>query len=105
MTQQSDVLKHCLEDAAKASGPLLAQCMDVAVAAIQALEVKSMKVAERDQLSTAWRQLASRKDTWVARYPADMLAAFAASVAATPLAGARLPADAIFSPGDGLDSH
>ncbi len=105
MTQQSDVLKHCLEDTAKASGPLLAQCVDVAVAAIQALEVKSMKVSMRDHLSTAWRQLASRKDTWVARYPANMLTAFAASVAATPLAGARLPADATFSSGDELDSQ
>ncbi len=88
MTQQSEVLKHCLEDTAKASGPMLAQCVSAAVAALQALELKSMKVAERDQLASAWRQLAGRKDIWTARFPADMLAAFTASVAATPLAGA-----------------
>ncbi len=90
MTQQSDVLKHCLEDTAKASGPMLAKCVDVAVAALQALELKSMKVAERDQLASAWRQLAGRKDTWATRYPADLLAAFTASVAATPVAGESL---------------
>ena len=90
MPQQSDILKHCLEDTAKACGPLLAQCVSVAVAALQDLELKSMKVAERDQLAGAWRQLARCKDAWAARYPSDMLAAFSASVAAAPLGGAGL---------------
>ena len=67
---------------------MLAQAVDVAVAALQALELKSMKVAQRDTLGSAWRQLLSRKSVWVARFPADVLAAFAASVAVTPLAGA-----------------
>ena len=67
---------------------MLAQCVGAAVAALQALELKSMKVAERDQLASAWRQLAGRKDTWTVRFSTDMLTAFAASVAATPLAGA-----------------
>ncbi len=100
MTQQSDVLKHCLEDTAQACGPLLAKCIDTAVETLQQQEIKSMKVAERDQLANAWRQLASRKDSWKARYAADMLAAFAASVAVTPLAGARLlPEDTNLPPG------
>ncbi len=98
MTQQSDVLQHCLEDTAQACGPLLAKCIDTAVETLQQLELKSMKVAERDRLATAWRQLASRKDSWKARYAADMLTAFAASVAATPLAGARLSPDAAALP-------
>jgi Protein of unknown function (DUF1631) len=87
MILQSDVLKQCLEDAAQACGPLVAQSIDVATAALQALELKSMKVAERGQLASAWRQLENQKTHWKNRFPTDMLAAFVASVAATPLTG------------------
>ena len=83
MQQPPAVLKHCLEDSATLCGPLLAQCVDAAVEALQQLELRSMKVAERDQLANAWRQLSSRKAALVSQYPVDLQAAFSASVAAS----------------------
>ena len=81
MLQPPDVLKRCIDDSASLCGPLLAQCIDAAVEALQQLELKSMKVVERDQLANAWRQLSSQKATLVSRYPVDLLDAFTASVA------------------------
>ena len=46
-----------------------------------------MKVAERDELALAWRELLKHKDGWCARYPADLLAAFKADGAATTQVG------------------
>ena len=83
MQQPPDVLKHCLEESAALCGPLLARCIDVAVEALQQLELKSMKVVERDQLANAWRQLSSRKAALVSRYPVDLLEAFTAGIAAS----------------------
>ena len=80
---------------------MLAQCIDGAVAALQALEVKSMKVAERDLLAKAWRQLAGCKAAWAVHFPADVLAAFTASVAATPHMGGQ---DAPTTTGSGSSS-
>ena len=46
--------------------------------ALQLAEAQSMKVADRDALAQAWRQLQTSKPTWLARYPSDLLAAFTA---------------------------
>ena len=64
-----DVLNQCLQEAANASSGALERCIDGAVAALQLAETQSMKVAERDMLVQAWRQLQTSKRDWIARYP------------------------------------
>ena len=73
-----NVLNQCLQEAADASSGALERCIDGAVAALQLAETQSMKVAERDTLVQAWRQLQTSKRDWIARYPSALLAAFAA---------------------------
>jgi len=64
--------------------------MEDAVAGLQVAETQSMKVAERDELGTAWRELLKNKAAWSAQYPADLQVHFKANVAAAALA-ARTP--------------
>lgn len=64
--------------------------MEDAVAGLQVAETQSMKVAERDELATAWRELLKNKAAWSAQYPADLTVQFKANVAAAALA-ARAP--------------
>ncbi len=51
--------------------------MDAAVATLQDAEMKSMKVAERDELAQARRILLNSKPVWSARYPSRLQDAFA----------------------------
>lgn len=64
--------------------------MEDAVAGLQVAETQSMKVAERDELATAWRELLKHKPTWGQQYPADLMVHFKANAAAAALA-ARAP--------------
>lgn len=64
--------------------------MEDAVAGLQVAETQSMKVAERDELGTAWRELLKNKPAWIQQYPADLLVRFKANVAAAAQA-ARVP--------------
>ncbi|HAL40447.1 MAG TPA: hypothetical protein DCP03_21075 [Polaromonas sp.] len=82
MTSQADVLQSCLQEAAKAARPALEHCIEDAVAALQVAETQSMKVAERDALATAWRELLKNKAAWSDQYPADLLDLFHANVVA-----------------------
>ena len=77
MTSQPDVLEQCLQEAGRASRLLLECCVDQATAQLQAAELKSQKVADRDLLAKAWRQLLDHKLVWAARFPAELQAAFA----------------------------
>ncbi|MDP1955706.1 MAG: DUF1631 family protein [Polaromonas sp.] len=96
LAPSADVLQRCLKEAAAASQPALAQCIGHAVSALQVAETQSMKVAERDELGMAWRELLKHKDAWCARYPADLMAAFklagASAVASLPTAAGNGPA-------------
>ncbi|TAG37201.1 MAG: DUF1631 family protein [Polaromonas sp.] len=88
-----DVLNQCLQYAANACSAALGRCVDGAVAALQLAENQSIKVAERDTLSQSWRQLQNSKPTWLARYPVDMLAAFASGLASGKKTGASATPD------------
>ena len=81
MASQPDVLQQCLQEAASASRPALHHCIEQVVAALQALETQSMKAAERDELTSAWRHLQHNKPVLSARYSAGLTAAFEKSVA------------------------
>ncbi len=94
MALQPDVLQSCLQTAATAARPALEHCVDDAVAALQVAETQSQAAAERDALATAWRGLLNNKPAWSARYPADLLANFQASVAAAAQAARAAPAPA-----------
>ncbi len=79
MAPQSLILRQCFQEAASAAGAALARCIDQIVAALQLAETKSMKMAERDELATAWRDLLKHKNNWSADYPAQLLRAFEAA--------------------------
>lgn len=93
MALQPDVLQSCLQAAAKAARPALERCIEDAVAGLQIAETQSVKVAERDALATAWRELLKNKAAWSTRYPVDLLALFKAGPA-TGAQAARAPAAA-----------
>jgi hypothetical protein len=96
MTLQADALQSCLQKTAKAARFLIERCVDDAVAALQAAETQTMRVADRDELGRAWRELLKYKPAWSAQYPLDLLASFKANVVvAAQIAGA--PAEA-FAP-------
>ncbi|SFC19580.1 Protein of unknown function [Polaromonas sp. OV174] len=94
MASQPDILQSCLQEAAQAARPALERCIEDAVAALQLAETKSQKMAERDELATAWRELLKNKSTWSSQYPADLLLRFKIDVAAAEQAmRAPPPAD------------
>jgi len=76
LAPRAGVFERCLQEAADAAKPALAHCIAHAVTGLQLAETQSMKLAERDELGLAWRELLRHKDSWCARYPQDLLAAF-----------------------------
>lgn len=82
MASQSAILQQCFQEAAALSKGALEHCLDHALAILQEAETKSMKVAERDELGTAWRELLKHKADWAAQYPRELLVAFKAAAAA-----------------------
>lgn len=108
MASQPDVLQSCLQEAAKAARPALERCITGAVAALQLAETQTMKLARRDELSAAWRELLKNKVSWSQQYPVELLAKFKgfvtaadlarqASAAAGPLAVSPAPMSAMYS--------
>jgi Protein of unknown function (DUF1631) len=106
MASQSAILQQCFQEAAAASKGALERCVDHAIGILQEAELKSMKVAERDELGQAWRDLLKHKPEWSAQYPRELLVAFKAAAAAatkdpssgpTPLAsgGAKVRLDTL----------
>ncbi|MDP3606301.1 MAG: DUF1631 family protein, partial [Polaromonas sp.] len=81
---RASVFERCLQEAADAAKPALAHCIAHAVAGLQLAETQSMKVAERDELGLAWRELLIHKDGWCARYPVDLLMAFTSARPVAP---------------------
>ncbi|HYW58386.1 MAG TPA: DUF1631 family protein [Polaromonas sp.] len=91
MPAHADVFDRCLREASEAARPALERCISHAVAALQVAETQSMKLAERDELALAWRELLKHGDNWCAQYPAVLLAAFTTkSPGATPPSGQLL---------------
>jgi len=93
-TPQASVYERCLQQAADAARPALAHCIDHAVVALQLAETQSMKLAERDELGLAWRELLIYKDRWCAQYSQDLHTAFTSATAHAlavqpPVAAAR----------------
>lgn len=84
MIAQAGVFERCLQEAADAAKPALAQCIGHAVAGLQLAEAQSMKTAERDAFGLAWRELLKHKDGWCAQYPQDLLKAFSSAASPAP---------------------
>ncbi len=84
MIAQAGVFERCLQEAADAAKPALAQCIGHAVAGLQLAETQSMKAAERDEFGLAWRELLKHKDGWCAQYPQDLLQAFSGAAPSAP---------------------
>jgi hypothetical protein len=100
MASQADILQSCLQMAAKAAKPALAHCIDEAVTALQAAEDKAIKIAERDELSGAWRLLSDSKAAWLADWEGALQVAFSRSAMPSDAdrASGRKQLTASFSP-------
>jgi hypothetical protein len=85
MIAQAGIFERCLQQAADAAQPALAQSIGHAVAGLQLAETQSMKAAERDEFGLAWRELLKHKDSWCAQYPKDLLKAFSTAPSAPDL--------------------
>ena len=83
MPVSSSILRQCLDQAAKASGPLLGRCLDEAIDALQQAENKSGKALERREISDAWRELLRLTPAWTGRYPAAVQLAIESGGAAS----------------------
>jgi hypothetical protein len=101
MASQPYILQKCFKDASLASGPALERCIDHAVALLQQAESMSMKARERDELALAWRELQKIKPAWLAAFPRELLAGFAAPPEAAKSGGAALSASVGASAGFG----
>ncbi|MDO9358901.1 MAG: DUF1631 family protein [Polaromonas sp.] len=91
MAPQTAVLTRCLQEAADAGKPALAQSIDHAVAGLQLAETQSTKMADRDEIGLAWRELLKHKDTWCAAYPQELLRAFNTKDGEAPQPGKPSP--------------
>ena len=96
MPSQPELLQTCLQEAAAAGRTALEHCIDDAVAGLQIAETQSGKMADRDLMATAWRELQRHKSLWAAQYPVALLTAFNVGVSNT--ARATLLSDGIFLP-------
>ncbi|MDQ3272326.1 MAG: DUF1631 domain-containing protein, partial [Pseudomonadota bacterium] len=81
---RASVFERCLQEAADAAKPALANCIDHAVAGLQLAETQTIKVAERDELGLAWRELLKHKDGWCAHYPGELLKTFGSAKPSAP---------------------
>ena len=96
MASQPELLQTCLQDAAAAGRIALEHCIDDAAAGLQIAETQSQKMADRDRMATAWRELLKNKPAWAAQYPVALLAAF--NVGFSNTARASLLSSGIFVP-------
>ena len=71
-------------------------CIDDAAAGLQIAETQSQKMADRDRMATAWRELLKNKPVWAAQYSVALLAAF--NVGFSNTARAALLSSGIFVP-------
>jgi hypothetical protein len=92
MAAQPDILLQCFDNASSAAKPALARCVDHAIAELQLLESKSLKLAERDALAATWRNLLVNKKSWSERYSVDLLAEFKQEAAEKPPAASAAAA-------------
>jgi hypothetical protein len=57
MASQPELVQSCAKEAAKGAQNALERCVDDVVTALQIAETQTMRIVERDQLATAWRDL------------------------------------------------
>ena len=96
MASQPELLQTCLQEAAAAGRTALEHCIDDAVAGLQIAETQSQKIADRDRMATAWRELQKNKPIWAVQYPVALLTTFNVGVSDT--ARAALLSSGIFLP-------
>ena len=96
MASQPELLQTCLQEAAAAGRTALEHCIDDAVAGLQIAETQSQKIADRDRMATAWRELQKNKPIWAVQYPVALLTTF--NVGFSDTARAALLTSGIFLP-------
>ena len=77
MSAQPALFRKCLDEAVAAAAPLLGRCLDHALHALQEAESKSVRMAERHELSDAWRELQKQRAGWLQQFPRELKRAIA----------------------------
>ena len=96
MASQPELLQTCIRDAAAAGGTALEHCIDDAIAGLQIAETQSQKMADRDQIASAWQALQKNKPVWAAQFSGALLTTF--NVGFSNTARSALLASGIFVP-------
>jgi hypothetical protein len=92
------LLRQTLARASEAAAAVLGRCIEEAVTALQDAENKGQRMADRQEIADAWRELLKHKAAWVAGYPAALAVAFQAAPdrdTNAPRNQARLKLDAL----------
>jgi hypothetical protein len=87
MSEVNQTVLRNLREAAGGAGRLIEQCVDHAVAELQAAEARAPG-EQRQHIADAWRQLVQHRRAWSERYPRLLRAAFEAEANGTERAEA-----------------
>jgi hypothetical protein len=84
MAAHSFALQQCFDEVAESAPMALERCLDHVVSVLRDAESASTRMAERNELGDAWRELLKHQAAWCKRYPEELRAAIDASAAAQP---------------------
>jgi hypothetical protein len=79
MAAHSSALQLCFDEVAESAPMALERCLDHVVSVLREAEGASTRMAERNELGDAWRELLKHQAAWCKRYPEELRAAINAS--------------------------
>jgi hypothetical protein len=79
MAAHSFALQQCFDEVADSAPMALERCLDHVVSVLRDAEGASTRMAERNELGDAWRELLKHQAAWCKRYPEELRAAIKAS--------------------------
>jgi hypothetical protein len=84
MAAHSFALQQCFDEVADSAPMALERCLDHVVSVLRDAEAASTRMAERNELGDAWRELKKHQAAWCKQYPEELRAAIRASSSAQP---------------------
>src|SRR4051812_34976465 len=79
MAAHSSALQQCFDEVADSAPMALERCLDHVVSVLREAEGASTRMAERNELGDAWRELLKHQAGWCKRYPDELRTAIGAS--------------------------
>jgi hypothetical protein len=84
MAAHSSALQQCFDEVADSAPMALERCLDHVVSVLREAEGASTRMAERNELGDAWRELLKHQAAWCKRYPEELRTAIHESKAKQP---------------------